>query len=276
MMPELPEIEHYRRQLSQWILDLPIQRVKLNHAHSTDVEPEEFAAALEARSLLFLERRGTFLIFHLDNGHRLLIALAKDGALYCGEQDEQPPFVSQAEIGFGERTLYIAGKGSVLRLMTVRGLDEVLKTLGPDPFSRQATPEYFVSQLKKRRGALRSILTGQKLVAGIGPRYADEIAFAAGLLPSVKTQELNGESAARLYEALEEVLKAAIDGGGCITVPLNADDAVTGGYLSQCRVFEREGQPCTEDGAPVQKMDVAGKKAYYCPQCQHEQTPVFS
>ncbi|NGZ74489.1 Fpg/Nei family DNA glycosylase [Saccharibacillus alkalitolerans] len=275
-MPELPEIEHYRRQLGQWILDRPIERVRLSNERSTDVSPEEFAGALEGRSLLFLERRGTFLIFHLDNGHRLLIALAKDGALYCGEGEEEPPFAAQAEIGFGERTLYIAGKGSVLRLMTVRGLDDVLKTLGPDPFSRQATPEYFVNQLKKRRGALRSTLTGQKLVAGIGPRYADEIAFAAGLLPSVKVQDLNGESAARLYEALESVLNAAIDSGGCLSIPLSAEDTVTGGYLEQCRVYEREGQPCTDSGALVEKMDVSGKKAYYCPQCQYEQTPVFS
>lgn len=275
-MTELPEIEHYRRQLGQWILDRPIDRVYLANERSTDVTPEEFAGALEGRSLLFLERRGTFLIFHLDNGHRLLIALAKDGALYYGEGDEKPPFVAQAEIGFGERTLYVAGKASVLRLMTVRGLDDVVKTLGPDPFSRQLTAESFVAQLKKRRGALRSLLTGQKLVAGIGPRYADEIAFAAGLLPSVKVQELNGESAARLYEALESVLNAAIDAGGCIQTPLSAADTVTGGYLPQCRVYEREGQPCTEGGAKVEKMDVSGKKAYYCPQCQYEQTPVFS
>ncbi|OWR32774.1 endonuclease VIII [Saccharibacillus sp. O23] len=275
-MPELPEIEHYRRQLGQWILDRPIDRIGLNNARSIDVTPEEFAAALEGRSLLFLERRGTFLIFHLDNGHRLLIALSKDGALYCGEGEEQPPFDAQAEIGFGDRTLYIAGRGSVLRLLTVRGLDDVFKSLGPDPFTRLVTPEYFVTQLKKRRGALRSTLTGQKLVGGIGPRYADEIAFAAGLLPSVKVQDLNGESAARLYEALESVLAAAIDAGGCIQVPLHADDTVTGGYLPQCRVYEREGQPCTDGGALVEKMDVSGKKAYYCPQCQYEQTPVFS
>ncbi|MEJ8305546.1 Fpg/Nei family DNA glycosylase [Saccharibacillus sacchari] len=275
-MTELPEIEHYRRQLGQWILDRPIDRVFLANERSTDVTPEEFSGALEGRSLLFLERRGTFLIFHLDNGHRLLIALAKDGALYCGEGEEKPPFAAQAEIGFGERTLYVSGKASVLRLMTVRGLDDVVKTLGPDPFSRQLTAEFFVAQLKKRRGALRSLLTGQKLVAGIGPRYADEIAFAAGLLPSVKVQELNGESAARLYEALESVLSAAIDAGGCIQTPLSATDTVTGGYLAQCRVYEREGQPCTEDGAKVEKMDVSGKKAYYCPQCQYEQTPVFS
>ncbi len=275
-MPELPEIEHYRRQLGQWILDRPIDRVHVTDARSIDVTAEEFSSALKGRSLLFLERRGTFLILHLDNGHRLLIALSKDGALYCGEGEERPPFAAQAELGFGERTLYVAGRGSVLRLLTVRGLDDVLKTLGPDPFTRSVTPEYFVNQLKKRRGALRSTLTGQKLVAGIGPRYADEIAFAAGLLPSAKVQDLNGESAARLYEALDSVLTAAIDAGGCIQVPLNAEDTVTGGYLSQCRVYEREGQPCTDGGAVVEKMDVSGKKAYYCPQCQYEQTPVFS
>ncbi|GGO07299.1 Fpg/Nei family DNA glycosylase [Saccharibacillus kuerlensis] len=275
-MPELPEIEHYRRQLGQWILDRPIERVHLANKKGTDVSPEEFSEALTGRSLLFLERRGTFLIFHLDNGHRLLIALSKDGALYYGEGEEKPPFAAQAEINFGERTLYVAGKGSVLRLMTVRGLDEVLKTIGPDPLSRQATPEYFISQLKKRRSALRNALTGQKLLAGIGPRYADEIAFTAGLLPSAKAHELNGESAARLYEAMESVLNAAIDAGGCITTPMSADDTVTGGYLAQCRVYEREGQPCTENGALVEKMDVSGKKAYYCPQCQHEQTAVFS
>ncbi|MCQ4085607.1 Fpg/Nei family DNA glycosylase [Saccharibacillus sp. JS10] len=275
-MTELPEIEHYRRQLGEWILDRPIERVLLVNERSTDVTPEEFAGALEGRTLLFLERRGTFLIFHLDNGHRLLIALAKDGALYCGDGEEQPPFNAQAEIGFGEKTLYIAGKASVLRLMTVRGLDEVVKTLGPDPFSRQLTPELFVTQLKKRRGALRSLLTGQKLVAGIGPRYADEIAFEAGLLPSVKVQDLNGESAARLYEAIENVLGAAIEAGGSLQTPLYAGDTVTGGYLSQCKVYEREGEACTEEGAKVEKMDVSGKKAYYCPQCQYEQTPVFS
>ncbi|MDO3412837.1 DNA-formamidopyrimidine glycosylase family protein [Saccharibacillus sp. CPCC 101409] len=275
-MPELPEIEHYRRQLGQWILDRPIGRVQLNNAGSTDVSPEEFSEALTGRSILFLERRGTFLILHLDNGHRLLIALAKDGALHCGEAGAKPPFAAQAELELGDRTLWIGGRGSVLRLLTVRGLDDVLKALGGDPFSRQVTPESFAKLFKKRRGALRSTLTGQKTVSGIGPRYADEIAFAAGLLPSVKVQDLNDESVARLYEAMQRILLEASDAGGCLQTPLYEGDTLTGGYLNQCRVYEREGQPCTPEGAKVEKMDVSGKKAYYCPQCQYEQTPVFS
>lgn len=74
-MPELPEMENYRIQLSKHILDLPITEVVVNREKSINKDTETFRSELIRRQVIFVERRGKYLLFHLDNGRRLMLHL---------------------------------------------------------------------------------------------------------------------------------------------------------------------------------------------------------
>lgn len=271
-MPELPEMENYRRLLSELIINAPITNVVVNREKSINVPVESFKEELLGKRTIFVERRGKHLIFHLNNGRRLLLHLMLGGLMYYGTEEDRPKRSTQIEISFGDRTLYFIGlRLGHLHLHSAKEVDELFAPLGPEPLDRRMTPEKFAGILQGRRGSLKSLLVNQHVIAGIGNCYADEIAYEAGLLPSVKVQDLTEASVARLYDAMQKVLREALEGGGYMDTPFMVGDQLTGGYDDQCKVYDREGEACYRCGGTINKSELNGRKVFYCPSCQHEQ-----
>lgn len=143
--------------------------------------------------------------------------------------------------------------------------------LGPELLDRRMTLERFTALLKGRRGALKSLLVNQHVMAGVGNCYADEIAFEARLLPSALVQNLTTESIARLYESIQKVLTEATEIGGYMEMPFMTGDTITGSYNNQCKVYDREGESCLRDRGTIIKTEQSGRKVFYCPNCQHDE-----
>ncbi|MEC0371516.1 Fpg/Nei family DNA glycosylase [Paenibacillus chibensis] len=271
-MPELPEMENYRRLLSEYIINQPITQVVVNREKSLNVPADQFTQELLGLRAIFVERRGKHLIFHMNNGRRLLLHLMLGGLLYYGSDEDRPDRSTQVEITFGQHTLFFIGlRLGYLHLLTAKEVEEALKPLGPELIDRRMSKERFIELLKGRRGALKSLLVNQHVIAGIGNCYADEIAFEAGLLPSAKIQELSAEAVGRLYDAAVKVLTEALEHGGYMEAPFMEGDAVTGGYDEMCNVYDREGESCVRCSGVVNKVELTGRKAFFCPSCQHEQ-----
>ncbi|MBT2287938.1 Fpg/Nei family DNA glycosylase [Paenibacillus albidus] len=271
-MPELPEMENYRRLLSQHLINMPITGVTVNREKSINMETEAFAAALIGARIVFVERRAKHLLFHLQDGRRLLLHLMLGGLLFYGTEAERPERSTQVEISFGENILYFMGlRLGYLHLLSVKESEAAMGKLGPELLDRRMTPERFAGLLKGRRGALKSLLVNQQVIAGIGNCYADEIAFEARLLPSALVQHLTPDSVARLYESIRKVLTDATEIGGYMEMPFMTGDTVTGSYNDQCMVYDREGEPCQRGGGTIIRTELSGRKVFYCPDCQHEQ-----
>lgn len=271
-MPELPEMENYRRLLTQTIVNIPITNVVVNREKSLNVTMEQFTEALTGSRVIFVERRGKHLVFHLNNGGRLLLHLMLGGMLYLGRRDEERPSRStQVEITFGDQILYFIGlRLGYLHFLTARETDEALKLLGPELMDRRMNKARFVELIGKRRGALKSTLVNQQVVAGIGNCYADEIAFDARIHPLSKIQNLTAEALEQLYDSTVKVMTEATDGGGYMEMPFQAGDVLTGSYNDRCKVYDREGEPCVRCGTPIIKTEHTGRKVFFCPNCQHE------
>ncbi|MCJ8012545.1 endonuclease VIII [Paenibacillus sp. KQZ6P-2] len=271
-MPELPEMENYRRLLSENIINEPITKVVVNREKSVNVSADQFIRELVGLRAIFVERRGKFIVFHMNNGRRLLLHLMLGGMLYYGTEEDRPSRSTQVEITFGQKTLYFIGlRLGYLHLLTAKETNEILKPLGPELLDRRLSKERFINLLKGRRGALKSLLVNQHVFAGIGNCYADEIAFEAGLLPSVKVQDLSEEAVGRLYDAALKVLPEALEHGGYMEAPFMEGDTLTGGFDDECKVYDREGESCYRCGGVVNREEITGRKAFFCPSCQHEQ-----
>ena len=271
-MPELPEMENYRIQLSQHILDKPISQVVVNREKSINVSADNFIRELTGRQVIFVERRAKHLLFHLDNGKRLLLHLMLGGLLYLSGKEDRPDRTTQIEITFGdELVLYFIGlRLGYLHLHSAKEAEDLLAHLGPELLDRRMNEARFTALLRKRRGSLKTTLVNQDVVAGIGNCYADEIAFAAGLLPTVKLQSLSDEAFSRLYQAVREVLTEATELGGYMKMPLTPEDKLTGGANDWCRVYDREGETCPRCGDRIVKGEMNGRKVFYSPGCQHD------
>ncbi|MNJ52528.1 Formamidopyrimidine-DNA glycosylase [compost metagenome] len=130
--------------------------------------------------------------------------------------------------------------------------------------------EKFKAIFRKRRGSLKTALVNQEVVAGIGNCYSDEIAYTAGLRPSAKLQNLSEDDLSRLYQSAREVLMHATEVGGYMELPLTQDDQLTGGFNDRCQVYDRGGEKCYRCGDDIIKAEIAGKKVFYSPGCQHD------
>ncbi|WP_068775616.1 Fpg/Nei family DNA glycosylase [Paenibacillus sp. FJAT-26967] len=268
-MPEWPEMEHYRKQLTRMILNMPIRQVIVNRPKSLNVTEENFRQAILGAAIRRVERRAKQLIFVLDTDKYLLLHLMLGGILFYGPERDRPDRSTQIELSFGDNRLYFIGlRLGYLHLFDRSGLEKELSDLGPDPFDAALSPDRFLSMLHGKKGTLKTTLTDQKWLAGIGNCYSDEICFAAGLLPTRGPGSLNQQEGQRLYTAMHSVLNEALAAGGYMEMPLFNGDKLTGSYNDLCKVYDRPGDPCVRCGQPIVFDKVSSRKCFYCTNCQ--------
>ncbi|MDZ7261771.1 MAG: hypothetical protein ONB05_06675, partial [candidate division KSB1 bacterium] len=136
--------------------------------------------------------------------------------------------------------------------------------LGPEPLSDEFTYPIFLQRLKKHRGMVKNVLVTQNFLAGIGNAYADEILFAAHILPFRKVTELSPSELERLYQSLRFVLEQAIEHLSTRVV-CNIEDEIRD-FL---KVHGKGGEPCPVCGHPISEITANRKITHFCRHCQH-------
>jgi formamidopyrimidine-DNA glycosylase len=269
-MPEWPEMEHYRDQLSPLLCGQKIHAVVVNRPATINEPIDVFTSSLIGRSILFVERRGKHLLFHLDDGNRLHLHLMLGGWLAYGEQGPKKDSHFQVILTFGDGfSLYFGGlRLGYLHRISAKAVIEQMKELGPDPFDSRLTLEAFRKRISAKKGKLKTTLTDQRFLAGIGNCYSDEICFDAKVHPALAVNQLDESAIERIYHSIRKVLLEAKAAGGYMEHPLTPDDTQTGGYNEQCRVYDRKGELCFECGSEIKFETLTGRKMFYCPQCQ--------
>ncbi|RKP56922.1 bifunctional DNA-formamidopyrimidine glycosylase/DNA-(apurinic or apyrimidinic site) lyase [Cohnella endophytica] len=269
-MPELPEMEHYRSRLSHLLCGQQVTGVVVNREGTINEPAEVFKASLLGRVILFVERRGKHLLFHLDDGYRLHLHLMLGGWMSYGEQAPKKLSQYQVILSFGNGvSLYFGGlRLGYLHRITAKAAIEELKELGPDALDPRLTLEAFRKRLAGKKGKLKTTLTDQRFVSGIGNCYSDEIAFDANVFPAAAVSGLKDEEIERIYHSIRNVLTAAIEAGGYMEQPFTSDDTVTGGFNDLCQVYDRGDEPCRVCGTTIQHETITGRKMFYCPTCQ--------
>jgi formamidopyrimidine-DNA glycosylase len=269
-MPELPEMETYKTLLTRLILNRTVSEVQINREKSVNVPVHDFLHIVRNSRIADIRRRGKMLIFALDRSDMcLLLHLMLGGWMFYGEAEEKPRRTAQVQLGFGRQHLYFMGlRLGYLHVLSSFRLEEHLGPLGPEPLGEYWNESVFAGRVLGKRGMLKTVLTDQHVVAGIGNCYSDEICFAAGLLPARKCHQLTEDEQAGLYRSIVSVLREGIQFGGYMEHPLYSRDTFTGGYNFRLKVYDREGETCFRCGGVIQKMALAGRKTFYCPGCQ--------
>jgi len=271
-MHELPELDVYRAALTEYFAGAQITGIEVTNVKVFQASPEQLERDIVGKMVWFVERRGKHLIFHLDNGKRIMLHLSLGAYLYKGTDDDQPSRAAQVIIRFASQTLYIIGlRADDMQMLTVKGIEEQLGQLGPDPFDKRLNLDSFIERFAKKRGSLKAALIDQHVLSGIGSIYADEICFEAAVRPDAKIPALDSQAWERIYVAMHKVLKEAISLGGVDDQPFSANDNLTGGYNDHLQVHNREGQPCHRCGATIERINVSARKAFVCLSCQKDQ-----
>jgi formamidopyrimidine-DNA glycosylase len=259
-MPEIPEMEAWRRALDEPVSAFPITRAGPAHvATLKTIDPP--LSALEGKRLSGAERRGKRLLFPTDDGELVLVVhLMTKGRLRRLGYGETGPKAPAFRLGFEDGSqLVLTEAGSKKRagvwLLTPEQAEEELGHLGPDGLELDATTLRQIVHDDSRR--LHSLLRDQRAIAGIGRAWANEILHAAQLSPYALTTELSDEEIDRLARAIDSELRRGLE-----LRERGANDKRT------YRVHGHLGEPCHVCGAPIARVDFEEHTIYYCPDCQ--------
>ena len=259
-MPELPEVEAWRRALDSPVSAFPIE--KAGPAHVATLKTfDPPLAALVGRRLAGAERRAKRLLFPTDDGELVvLVHLMTSGRLRllrAGERGPKTPAFRLLFQGGSQLVLTEAAKKkrAGVWLLTPEEAEAELAHLGPEApgLGTERLAEIVAGESRR----LHSLLRDQKLIAGIGRAWANEILHRAQLSPYELSRELEPDEVARLAEAIDAELTR-----GLLLREQGANDKRT------YRIHDKLGEPCYVCGTPIARVDFEEHTIYYCPQCQ--------
>jgi formamidopyrimidine-DNA glycosylase len=289
-MPELPEVTALAEYLDQRLAGAVIEQVRIGAINALKTADPPYTA-LVGRRVDSVGRRGKFLVLvteplpaeaagtgggAIDAGPlAVVVHLALGGWVRVTDRvpEAAPPrgkgYVA-ARFGFvrdGQETgidLTEAGTWKRLSVHIVRRLEDVpaLADLGPEPLAEDLTLEAFRKLLHHRK-QVKGLLRDQKIIAGIGNAYSDEILHAAKISPFAIASTLDDDTTARLYTTMRRVLTEAIeeDRG-------HPPDELKDEKRRIMRVHRRAGEPCPVCGDTILEVSFADSALQYCPTCQ--------
>jgi len=278
-VPELPEAETVRRGLEAVVVGHTVTGVRvLGRRTVRRQSPAELTSRLLGRRFTAAGRRGKFLLLSLDDDSVLVVHLRMTGQLLHVAGPERPPLAAHThvllELENGSELRFIDprtfGEWFVSRELDAHGIPAELSHLGRDPLSEGLPAAYLSARLAGRRASLKALLTDQRIVAGIGSIYADEICFRARLRPDRAAASLDAAEIASLARAALSVLRAAVKSRGSSLRDLGYRDLMGGFGTYQARhaVYDRAGEPCPRCGHTVVRLKIGARSAYCCESCQ--------
>lgn len=244
-MPELPEVEMYRRYFEKHALRQPVARVRvLDERILGRTRKAAFVRGLTGKSFRSVARHGKHLFADAGNSWlHLHFGMTGDLAYY---DDGEAPRFSKVIFDFRDGG-HLAFED--MRIFGYAELSSDPKTyvrelgLGPDPLEMNL--RQFRERLAGRKGAIKAVLMSQNIIAGVGNLYADETLFRSGVDPRRPANEVD---LGIIFRNLKRVLADAIGGKWR-------------GFLVEVR---EDGERCPKCGGTIARMVVGGRTTYYC------------
>ena len=202
-MPELPEVETVVRGLRPHLVGRVLGGLVQRRPDLRTRLPRNFAARVEGRRVLSVDRRAKYVLIHLDDGNVLVIHLGMSGRLVIGPRPNTPP-------GKHDHVEFATDRGMVVRFSDPRrfgmmdlmaeaalATDKRFRDLGPEPLSADFNADYLLRRLKGSRTSAKAALLDQRVVAGLGNIYVCEALFDAGISPRRRAGSINRDRAER-------------------------------------------------------------------------------
>lgn len=274
-MPELPEVETIKKDLSLKILRKKIKRTAVFARAIVKTPLKDFAKYLRGNAFIDIERIGKLLIFSLKEGDRVLLShLGMTGQLVYSRAGATQGKFTRVVIYFTDGSALFFNdmrKFGYFKLAREKDKNAIIaKSFGMDALSSYFTVSKLKEFLNRRKGSsLKAALLDQKLLAGVGNIYADEICFDAGILPSRKAGPLSPAKISKLYRSIKNILAKAVKNRGTSFRNYVDANGKSGNFSRHLKVYRREGRQCLKCGhGVIRKIILAGRGTRYCPYCQ--------
>lgn len=256
-MPELPEVETFTRYFARHALGQTIERVEVRDERILTLRRETFVRKLKGQQFGTVRRHGKHLFAEAQPDLWLHLHFGMSGDLaYYRDAAEEPRFA---------RVVFAFDNGAKLAFEDMRlfGLAELIDSpddfiaaarLGPDPLDPSFSFRRFEALLAKRKGAIKSLLMTQEILAGMGNLYVDETLFETSVHPRRGVDTLTAAERKAIYTAIRRILRDAIrkNERGADWAPKS---------LTKHR---EEGDRCPRCGGAISRTVVFGRTTYFC------------
>jgi DNA-formamidopyrimidine glycosylase len=276
-VPELPEVEALAADLRDRAVGNVIDRADVAE-FSVLKTYDPPLSALHGGRITSTSRRGKFLDLAVESATgaptlHLVTHLARAGWLRWRDSiPEVPPRPGKGPLAFRLRfadgsgfDLTEAGTRKRLAVYLVTDIEQIpgVASLGPEPLDASFTPQALGEILGGRRMQIKGVLRDQKLIAGIGNAYSDEVLHAAKMSPFRLASSLSPDEVAALHSVIVGTLREAIDRSDGLAASDLKREKKAG-----LRVHGKTGETCPVCGDTIREVSFADSAMQYCPTCQ--------
>lgn len=273
-MPELPEVEHYKRFLDRVLVGRQVARAEADPTPllKGKTTPKLFAEKLAGRTAKCVERNGKLLIVRFDEHVVLVSHLGMSGKWSLRKADEETPPRSRARLFLDDGHVLddvdtrMLGRLEVLSDHELARRDD-LRSTGLDPLRDGLDPHRLGALFGKTSRPIKVVLMDASVIAGIGNIQATEALFRAGIHPKRPASSLAPNEIAALAEGILATIEHTL------AAQAHEDEII---YLSEKKagarnpflIYGRVGKPCPRCGAKIAAVSIAARTSAYCPRCQ--------
>ncbi len=287
-MPELPEVETVRRDLSQVMVGLPIKKLEVfNLKTIKPLSAKELEKRLHGKSIKAIKRIGKLLIFEINTSSEVLLVHLKmtgqmiwqgpDKKVLAGGHSLSKPmenlpnkhtrlavtFENGAQLFFNDLRLF-----GYWKFALPSELETIKSKYGIEPLTANFTWPNFKTALGKRTANIKAVLLNQNIISGMGNIYVDEALWQAKIHPARKVKDLAESELKALFKACHEVIEKGVKYRGTTFNHFVDGHGKKGGFLKFLKVYHQTGKPCERCQAPIKRISLAGRGTHFCLHCQ--------
>lgn len=259
-MPELPDVEMFRKEAEK-ASRAKVTGIEVQDASFVKISKKDLEKQIAGKKFNRILRKGKNLFLGTSDHHAVAFHFGMTGFLGYEQNDEEVSKYMKCsfELDNNHRLIY-ASKRKLGSIKLIEDLEEHLKKLDVGIDALEIKETDFLDQLKNSNAMIKSFLTDQAEIAGIGNVYGDEILFQSHIHPRQKANTLSPEQGKKLFKQMQKVLKTAI----------NRQADVSRFPASWLAPRRKAGEKCPGCKGEIEKVKISGRTGYYCPECQKE------
>jgi formamidopyrimidine-DNA glycosylase len=258
-MPELPDVENFRRIFYHTSLNKKVIEVKeLDTQVVSGISIKSLKGILKGSRFITTNRYGKYLFVKTDRNNWLVLHFGMTGRFIYQKNKNNIPDHTRAYFEFEESAIAYICVRKFGKIFLVDSKDQFIKqkNLGPDALDMKL--ETFMEKIKSKK-KIKSALLDQSVIAGIGNIYSDEILFQSGVHPKTNADKLDHKAVKRIYSNISKILKIAID------KKVDIDK-----FPDSWIVHKREKNTLCPGNCKgkIKRIKINNRSTYFCPSCQ--------
>jgi len=283
-MPELPEVEVVTRSLKKTIKNLKIIKITVNNRNLRFKLPRNFENILKNKIVKNIKRKSKYIVLDLGSHFYVILHLGMSGTLHIPSKKSitnlsfynnptLPKKHNHVIIYFDKiKLIYNDPRrfGYFKILNNKYDLDNYFTRIGPEALDKGFNLEYLKNKIKNKKKNIKNFLLDQKIVAGLGNIYVNEILHKSQILPMKSVSKLSTNDLTKIIKYSRITLINAIKFGGSSIKDFKGVSGGGGSFQTKFNVYDRENQKCTKSMCKgiIRKRYISNRSTFICNICQ--------